>query len=223
MLIALSFSSCRSHWTRQFYVRRCAHCEYDNGFLIFDRPWQAKEVWRLAKDFNPEDVTSAAPDDMQLRASDYARGRHQEYDERGHFRPWSLITLTELTWAFRFVYPTLIIAGLHHAYLYNVCTMELVQVIDGITEQDMKIYYVDLSSRHVFICHQHGVRIFSRESGLLVMNISYEYGRRCTQVDLPFSNLILSKLVSPLAIDSARFGIPHRFITEFVAGALITL
>ena len=218
MLIAPSFSSCRSHWTHQFYVRRCAHCEYDNGFLIFDRPWQAKEVWRLAKDVSPEDVTSAAPDHMQLRASDYARGRHQEHNERGHFRPWSLITLPEPTWAFRFVYPTLITAGLHHAYLYNVCTRELVQVIDGITEQDMTIHYVDLSSRHVFICHQDGVRIFSRESGLLVMEIQYVHGTRYTQVALHFSELTPSKLVSPVVIASAQFEVPHRFVIDFVAG-----
>ena len=82
----------------------------------------------------------------------------------------------------------------------------------------MTIHYVDLSSRHVFICHQDGVRIFSRESGLLVMEIQYVHGTRYTQVALHFSELTPSKLVSPVVIASAQFEVPHRFVIDFVAG-----
>ena len=58
----------------QRYVRRYAHCEYENGFLIFDRLGAAKEVWRLATLWPASESTTSLPrvfrpTDSQLEAS----------------------------------------------------------------------------------------------------------------------------------------------------------
>ncbi|KAH9991527.1 hypothetical protein BJV77DRAFT_521206 [Russula vinacea] len=55
----------------RFYVRSYAHCEYENGYLVFDRFEGEKEVWRLASDFadgEPEEAPHAPPDEKQRRA-----------------------------------------------------------------------------------------------------------------------------------------------------------
>ncbi|KAH9059600.1 hypothetical protein EDB87DRAFT_769565 [Lactarius vividus] len=58
----------------QWHVRSFAHCEYDNGYLVFDRQGGddgAKEVWRLASDLSIEGeaATDAPPDGRQVDAS----------------------------------------------------------------------------------------------------------------------------------------------------------
>ncbi|THH20465.1 hypothetical protein EW146_g910 [Bondarzewia mesenterica] len=129
-------------------------------------------------------TAAAPPDDWQKRIFAYSKIQHQQYHRRGHFRPWGLITYHEPTLAYRFVYPILLSAGRLHAYLYDVRSEELVQTIDEAITTDMQIEYVDLSEPHVFVCHQKGVRVFSREDGMLVMELSENDRDQCVHMTI---------------------------------------
>ncbi len=157
----------------QTYVRTYAHCEYDSGFLIFDRYGQGKEVWRLASEFD----ASPLPCDERQQAICDAVARSLQGSSRGHFKPWGLLTTPELGRAFRFVYPTLIVAGYDKAYLYDIPSGQLVQVVENI--QAVKdgnrlgeINYVEISPLHALICGTEQLRFFERGSGALVYKIA---------------------------------------------------
>ncbi|KAI0040438.1 hypothetical protein FA95DRAFT_1599422 [Auriscalpium vulgare] len=134
----------------QTHVRPFAHCEYGNGFLVFDRLGSSKEVWRLASDFASNDavVEAARPDYTQLRAAAQAAQRHG-YAGRGHFRPWALLVFPEMTLAYRFVYPTLLSASESRAFLYDVRTGTLMQTIENVVADGDNINYVELSERNL--------------------------------------------------------------------------
>src|ERR1700761_6257793 len=97
----------------QSYVRPYAHCEYDNGYLVFDNQSNSKEVWRLASDFTAEDEVAAhaPPIGQQMEASNSAATMYHQYAPRGQFRPWALLAYPQLTRAYRLSYPTLICAS----------------------------------------------------------------------------------------------------------------
>ncbi|KAH8984937.1 hypothetical protein EDB92DRAFT_2032795 [Lactarius akahatsu] len=157
------------------YVRPYAHCEYDNGFLVFDREDGAKEVWRLASDLSTEGevAADAPPDSRQMDASARAVMVYHQYAPRGQFRPWALLTFPEATRAYRLAYPTLICASDDHAFLHDVRTGYLVQTIDfDIHLQELSyVAYVDVNERHAFVSEQDAVHVFSRESGSEVLQI----------------------------------------------------
>lgn len=138
-------------------MRAQAHCEYDNGFLVFDRLGHAKEIWRLVCDA-PEGETAshAPPGDKQTEYYEQAYARNPAtVDNRGHFRPWALISYSEKTLAFRFVYPTLLTSGKHHMYLHDVRTGEQIRVLENAVLDSSPAWnmvtYLELSERHVFI------------------------------------------------------------------------
>jgi hypothetical protein len=79
--------------------------------------------------------------------------------------------MPEFTRAFRFVYPALLVATGNSAYVWDIPTATLVQTIPE-TGLNGGISYVELSSRHVFICGEELLRIFSREDGSNVLDIS---------------------------------------------------
>ncbi|KAH9174794.1 hypothetical protein EDB89DRAFT_473376 [Lactarius sanguifluus] len=103
----------------QSYVRPFAHCEYDNGYLVFDRRSMEKEVWRLASDFSTESEVAihSPPDVEQIDASACAATVYHQYAPRGQFRPWALLALPGFTTMYRLAYPTLICANSRHAFL----------------------------------------------------------------------------------------------------------
>ena len=151
----------------QYYVRSYAHCEYENGYLVFDRFDGKKEVWRLASDFvdgEPEVASYAPPDEKQKRTYEFfaALPTHRRFAPRGHFRPWAKLSFPTFTRAYRLAYPTLLCAGMERAYLHDVRTGALVQTID-IRPED--ICYVDVSERHVFVCEPEALHVFSRADG----------------------------------------------------------
>ncbi len=157
----------------QYYVRSYAHCEYENGYLVFDCFDGKKEVWRLASDFvdgEPEVAPYAPPDKKQKRTYEFFATipTHQRYAPRGHFRPWAKLSFPTLTRAYRIAYPTLLCAGMDRAYLHDVRTGELVQTID-IRPAD--ICYVDVNERHVFVCSPEALHVFSRADGNEVLRI----------------------------------------------------
>ncbi|KDQ52898.1 hypothetical protein JAAARDRAFT_446095 [Jaapia argillacea MUCL 33604] len=157
------------------YVRPYAHCEYSNGFLVFDRFGGFKEVWRCASDFTPADLpNSFRPDGVQERVANASWRTHWSRTCRGHFRPWALLRMAAVTHAFRFVYPTLLVASLEEAFLWNIPSATLAQTIDLTPQADASLYYVELSERHVFVVGPRSLRIFARDRGVLVLNLTSE-------------------------------------------------
>ncbi|KAJ7064614.1 hypothetical protein C8F01DRAFT_1127462 [Mycena amicta] len=97
------------------YVCSYAHCEYDEGYIVFNRAGTSseKEVWRLVDDCvdgNESHATYAPPDEAQLRAA-ALQNSNPSYTRQ--FIPWALLKPPSSTVhrAFRFAYPTLIAAS----------------------------------------------------------------------------------------------------------------
>ena len=170
----------------QSCVRTWAHCEYDNGYLVFDGHEDCIEVWRLASNFavDNEGASHSPPDEGQRRASAFAAATHHRYAPRGHFRPWAKLSLPESTLAFRFAYPTLLCANKKHAFLHDVRTGALVQTIDlnmeEWLEEEVEVgedevrgpRYVDVNEQHVFVCGACSLHVFARDGGAEVLRIS---------------------------------------------------
>lgn len=158
------------------HVRQYAHVEYDRGFIVFDRMGGGKEVWRHAVDYDPMDVPlDNLPDADQFQAEEKAMV-DQEF---GRFVPWALLSIPELTRAYRFVYPTLLVAGYDHAFLYDIPTARLVQTINisGVAAEDFgDLRYVELSNQHVFICFEAAILVFDRnrrDQKAHIINVSW--------------------------------------------------
>ncbi|TFY75094.1 hypothetical protein EWM64_g8917, partial [Hericium alpestre] len=151
------------------YVREYAHCEYSNGYIIFDRRGNTKEVWRLAEHIDSEDAqaTASPPDQWQWLFSDCMERKYGP-PSHGHFRPWALLAMPEWTRAYRFVYPTLLSAGERTAFLHDVRTGALVQQFDIRAVQ--RVSYVELSARHVLICAE-DLSVYARTDGTLILTI----------------------------------------------------
>lgn len=117
------------------------------------------------------------PDDDQMSAWKKASRDFARTGPRGHFRPWALIETAEHARAYRFVYPTLLVCGIRKAYLWNVCTTELLLEVDSVQGDDGgDINYVELSGTHVFICSTSALRVFARRNGEMVLEIkSYQF------------------------------------------------
>lgn len=156
----------------QTYVHAYAHCEYSNGFLVFDRLGSEKEVWRLAAEYNH----SPHPADEFQEAVAFTINTYPS-TSKGYFKPWAMLVTPEIGRAYRFVYPVLLVASLNTAYLYDVESANLIQTIHNIQflrddEHLGSINYVESSPLHVLICGGNQLRIFERESGSLLYHIS---------------------------------------------------
>ena len=164
----------------QPYIGPFAFCEYDNGYLVFDREDGAKEVWRLASDFAAEGevATHAPPDKAQMDMSARAATVFHQYAPRGHFRPWALLRSPADARTYRLAYPTLICVSSERAFLYDVRPGSLVQTIDIRFRIPC---YVDVNERHAFMCEPDAVHVFSRESGTEVLCIPVDVTARCSQ------------------------------------------
>ncbi|EMD33102.1 hypothetical protein CERSUDRAFT_118157 [Gelatoporia subvermispora B] len=164
------------------YVREYAHCEYEKGYLVFDRLEGTKEVWRLSVDAAQSPISTvwegARPDEAQLSASKAAAARHATTTPRGHFTPWAILRPSEPTRAYHLVYPTLAVVGVNSVFLWDVPSATLVETIrdiQGLHGGDRplgRINYVELNSRHVFLCGEHELRVFARGGGSLVLRVS---------------------------------------------------
>ncbi|KAI9444182.1 hypothetical protein H4582DRAFT_1069114 [Lactarius indigo] len=163
------------------HVPSRARCEYDNGYLVFDdhHEDQPKEVWRLSSEFTEGEVAvDAPPGAAQMDVSNRAEELYNQYAPLGQFRPWALLRFPEFAHKYRLVYPTLICASHELACLHDVRTGSLVQTINTHLEG---LYDADVNERHVFLCKQNAVHVFSRESGNEVLCIPVDAGVRCRQ------------------------------------------
>ncbi|KAI0079285.1 hypothetical protein K474DRAFT_683461 [Panus rudis PR-1116 ss-1] len=156
------------------YVRSWAHCEYQNGFLIFDRFGEYKEIWRLTMvdEESPPEPPPGRQDQVQIQLGEGTARIARIIRSRLYFRPWALLSTPEWGQAFRFVYPYLLVASLTKAYVYDVVSAILVQTIedtqnvnDPTNVQLGDINYVELNDKYVFICGSIELRIYSRSNG----------------------------------------------------------
>ena len=149
--------------------------------MIFDRPDGDKEVWRRSSDTSEHVVDDfSIPDASQHEVYElYPRTSADSL-----FRPWAVLHMPEPTSAFRFVYPTLMVAAYDCVYLWDVPSGTLIQTIqeiqecqlipseDGLNHYLHRIMYVEISERHVFLVGQFYMRIFSRETCESIWDLS---------------------------------------------------
>ena len=147
--------------------------------MIFDRNDGNREVWRRVSGMPEHDVDeSSAPDANQLEV--YGLQSYRT-DWDGYFKPWAVLHMPEPTSAYRFVYPTLIVAAYDRAYLWDIPSGKLIQTMEGfqliISDNGSNHYLqaivnVEISERHVFIAGQLYLRVFYRETGKSVLTFS---------------------------------------------------
>ena len=90
---------------------------------------------------------------------------------------WALLRLPETARTFRFSYPTILAAAMHNAYLWDIPTSQQVSVVRNTNRchHDQllgTINYVEVNDSYVFICGGRGLRIFGREDGALLYQLS---------------------------------------------------
>lgn len=173
------------------YVRQYAHCEYGEGFLIFDRSMDAKEVWRLVS-VNPEVPDPEAfeiapesrPDEVQLNAIHITSpGARLKFVPHALLHPPDNVP----TRAFRFVYPTLMVAATTCLLLWDVRTGQLVERMNDIATQMPggestgnqtqtwaaavansssrlgRICYVEVNNKYALVCGERTFKMFQRQ------------------------------------------------------------
>ena len=210
-------------------MRQYAHLEYGQGYMIFDRHNGDKEVWRRSSGIPEHGVDkSSAPDAIQHEVYDL-----QSSETDGYFQPWAVLHMPEVTSAFRFVYPTLIVAAYDRAYLWDIPSGKLIQTIeecqfialeDGDNEYLLGIKYVEISERHVFIAGQYYLRVFSRATGKSVLNFSswvpggygrWKYTPTISHVQTPGSELVRYDIEStqePYSLRSKKSVLSDKFV-----------
>ena len=152
-------------------MRRFAHCEYDHGFLIFDRPGSLLDVWRRKRDSQSDPLrASLGPHALQEWANGQAIQWPQSVsqDDRGAFVPFTLIFTPSSICAYRFVYPSLLAISHDYpeAYLYDIPTGQLQQRVSLFNSLHLRLHVenMDFSARHIVVCADgRGLLIFSRQ------------------------------------------------------------
>ncbi|TDL20553.1 hypothetical protein BD410DRAFT_790777 [Rickenella mellea] len=159
------------------YVRRRAHVEYASGYVIFDRlDPHSLEVWRLeTPSWDGTSIPSDPPNRSRLHPTQIAASQHEiQYRDpsgQGCFSPWAHLCPPTDMRAYRFVYPTLLVASFigHAMYLFDIPSATLIQSVlleehRFFTEPDALLTYVELGARHIFVCTAHGILIVPRSN-----------------------------------------------------------
>ena len=195
--------------------------------MIFDRYNGDKEVWRCVSGIPKHDVDeSSAPDARQREVC-----RLQSSGTDGYFRPWAVLHMPEPTPAFRFVYPTLVVAAYDRAFLWDIPSCKLIQTIENYRQENGSNYYllvvhetryVEISERHVFIASRCYLRVFSRATGKSILNLSqprghglWKYTPTISYDRTPGSALVRYKIEStqePYKFRSEKDVLYHEFI-----------
>ncbi|KAJ7064637.1 hypothetical protein C8F01DRAFT_1366925 [Mycena amicta] len=162
------------------YVCSYAHCEYDEGYLIFNRGGTSseKEVWRLVDDCvdgNESHATYAPPDEAQLRAAEL-QNSNPSYTRK--FIPWALLKppSSSVHRAFRFAFPTLIAASDSALSFWDVTSGDLLQTFAYSSDLG-DLNYVEVSRQSAedggmaFVCGSLALRGFSPASGQCLLDI----------------------------------------------------
>lgn len=211
-------------------MRTHAHLEYENGFLIFDRFDSDKEVWRLSTDLNPSEIpVHASPDNRQLNAGQISGATYPT--SRARFKPWCLIHTLQPTFAYRFSYPTLAVVSIDAAYLWDLTSATLVQIIhihnvdpfDNDHDHDDRTTtsYVDVSAQHLFICMEQELRILNRSDGSLAFRIHSQSTFAKARVLLAQGRRDTPNVVVPIKAQVLAAAGPRNMpLPSFVAGMI---
>jgi len=208
----------------QSFIVEYAHCEYDRGYFVVNRHDNCKEVWRRVVDMGDDQGSTLSPPDAQmLRAWSEVTVQWPASTRRGHFRAWALLRMPETTRAFRFLYPTLLVASENNAYIWDVPEGRLVETIRDIqrSRHDDRlgiINYVEVSDKYAFICGSIQLRIFERGGGALVFqfspkNIGHKLWRVLHEDPGPSDSI-----VKPQNLLSSRMNAIAVIPTQFKAG-----
>ena len=207
----------------QTHAVHYAHCEYDRGYIVFNRRDNCKEVWRRTVDADGDQYPETSPPDKKmLEASTQAAATfHSTESHWGHFKAWALLRIPEDTRAFRFSYPTLLAAATNNAYLWDVPRSQLVSVIRDIQRQNHSqplaaINYVEVNDLFVFICGGRVLRIFAREGGTLLYQLSTMELSSATWDVLPQTRGLASTVVHPQML-LQNYHSPSSIHGEFMA------
>ena len=207
----------------QTHAVHYAHCEYDRGYIVFNRRDNYKEVWRRTVDADGvQHPEMSPPDKKMLEASTQAAATfHSAESHWGHFKAWALLRIPEDTRAFRFSYPTLVAAATNNAYLWDVPRSQLVSVIRDIQRKHHSqhlaaINYVEVNDLYVFICGGRGLRIFAREGGALLYQLSTIELSSATWDVLPQTRGLASSVVHPQML-LQNYHSPSSMHREFMA------
>jgi hypothetical protein len=210
------FDVCSIGRVTQSAVRSRSHCEYENGYLIFDNNDGEREVWRLASDFSTEGevAVDSPPNGEQMAVSAHAATVYRHYAPRGHFRAWALLRPPQSWYMYRLAYPTIICASYDHVFLYDVRTGSLLQTIN-VHLQALRC--VDVNERYAFVCEPDVVHIFSLESGIKVMLVPVDATLQCSQRQRVKDPYLLPGdwFITPLSVAPKVDECPRQ---EFIAG-----
>ena len=178
-------------------MRPSAHVEYSNGFAVFDRSDNSHEVWVKAVKADQFQEFSH-PHPSQVQASQQAISNAE--DSRGRFVPHLVLENPVRTRAYRFVFPELLVASEAEttAHIWNVVEGKIIEAYSldeyGNGDED-SIHYVELSTRHIFVCFGTKLVVYQRAS---------------------FSSLERDKLASgpPWKAAAAVFVLPRAFTSS---------
>lgn len=159
-----------------------------------------------------------------LEASSQASALFHSAENRwAHFKAWALLRMPENTRAFRFSYPTLLAVATNNAYLWDVPRSQLISVVRDIQQLNhgsppAAINYVDVNDQYIFICGGGGLRIFAREGGALLYQLSTRELTSVTWDVLPLAQTrgLASSVVHPQML-LLNYRSPSSSYGEFMA------
>jgi len=171
-------------WVYQEFCGPFVHCEHDEGYIIFNRIDNYKEVWRrridvldISEEAWPSGPHNEPDEDMiegnlvaQDRYLDISRSRDPDH-LRGQFVPWARLLIPENGRAFKFTRGTLLVASVQRAFLYDVEKAELQQIIEVHALGFGQLRYVDVSEQHIFIVSNRRLNVYDRANGSCVLSI----------------------------------------------------
>ncbi|KZV78981.1 hypothetical protein EXIGLDRAFT_838951 [Exidia glandulosa HHB12029] len=155
-------------------VRAYAHCEYDAGYLVFDRQGNSLEVWRRASGMSDLATVPAEsrPDErMTLAAAEAYRADPSSL--RGIFEPHALLTVPALGWAYHTVGTNLVVASqlARRAFVFDIARGILLETLDLDSGADTgerweHINYVDIDPprRRVLVATDVGVYVYENRT-----------------------------------------------------------
>lgn len=165
------------------YCAPFVHCEHDQGYIVFNRYDNYKEVWRRRTDVLdiPENAWPSGlhnkPDGLMIRGNRVAErvyldpNRSRDPDHlRGQFVPWARLLVPEDGRAFKLTRGTLLVCSAQKAFLFDVGKGELQQTIEVVATTG-RLRYVDISEQHVFIVCSLQLSVYDRATGSGVLAI----------------------------------------------------
>ncbi|KAF9642594.1 hypothetical protein BDM02DRAFT_3176644 [Thelephora ganbajun] len=160
------------------------HCEHDEGYIVFNRMDNYKEVWRRRIDVLdiPEEAWPSGlynkPDEDMIKGNLVAEDRYLDTNRsrdpdhlRGQFVPWARLQIPEDGRAFKLTRGTLLVSSVQKAFLYDVEKAELQQTIELQPFGSGRLRYVDISDQHVFIVSTLQLDVYDRANGSRVLTI----------------------------------------------------